>query len=90
MKFYKNKQKKHNKYFVNFITISKLTTIYVENIGIYFFKNGKIHNNKNAAYINSSGYRMFYLNRLIRHWYDYDKLLEKYILDKYTRVFKSK
>jgi hypothetical protein len=83
MKFYKNKQKKHNKYFVNFITISKLTTIYVENIGIYFFKNGKIHNTKNAAYINSSGYRMFYLNNKL---YVYDQEFTKESWRKFVKL----
>lgn len=33
--------------------------------------------------------RMFYLNKMIRQWYDYDVFLEKYILNKYTKFIKK-
>lgn len=29
--------------------------------------------------------RMYYLNRIIRYWYEYDKLLEEYILKKFNK-----
>lgn len=28
--------------------------------------------------------RLFYLNKIIRHWYEYDKFLEEYIMNKYN------
>lgn len=31
--------------------------------------------------------RMFYLNKIIRHWYEYDSYLEKYIIDKFKKYF---
>ncbi len=33
--------------------------------------------------------RMFYLNKIIRRWYDYDNLLEKYILNKFKKFIKE-
>ncbi len=67
MKFYKYKNSIN---FYNKIKINKLTSIYfyITNssnksyYGILFFKDGKEHNDKNAAYIRSDEYRLFYLN----------------------------
>lgn len=33
--------------------------------------------------------RLFYLNRMIRQWYDYDKILEHYILNKFNKFIKK-
>ena len=30
--------------------------------------------------------RMFYLNKIVRQWYDYDKFLEEYILNKFKKM----
>jgi hypothetical protein len=70
MKFYKHN---HNSYYIrrnyNYrskISDNKLTAVYhfVEDYSSYvqFFKNGKVHNSKNAAYIYNSGYKEFSLN----------------------------
>jgi hypothetical protein len=55
MKFYKSK---------NLYKIRKLslTAIYDNFYYVQFFKNGKNDNAKNAAYIDDSGYKEFYLN----------------------------
>ena len=63
MKFYKDKSNNYNFYWSR-IKSCKLTSIYVNNIGIDFFKNGIKHNTKNAAYISDYKYiyKEFYLN----------------------------
>lgn len=33
--------------------------------------------------------RLFYLNKMVRHWYEFDKILEAYILKKYARFIKN-
>jgi hypothetical protein len=40
---------------------NKLNAIYLDYSIVRFFKNGRLHNSKNAAYI-SDGYQAFYLN----------------------------
>ena len=57
MKFYKYK---HSFYYWNKIINNKLTAIYC-NDSIWFLKNGKEHNYKNAAYIYDK-YKQFILN----------------------------
>jgi hypothetical protein len=57
MKFYKYK---HSFYYWNKIINDKLTAIYC-NDSIWFLKNGKEHNYKNAAFIYDK-YKQFYLN----------------------------
>lgn len=47
----------------------KLTAVYSHYNYVQFFKNGKLHNAKNAAYINRSKYKEFYLNE---EYYEYD------------------
>jgi len=47
------------------IILNKKDAIYytfVYNHHIVFYKNGMLHNAKNAAYNNNSGYKAFYLN----------------------------
>ncbi len=59
MKFYRNK---NNEYcYWDKIIDNKLTVIYFSH-NIWFFKNGKLHNSKNAAYIRHDGYKQFCLN----------------------------
>jgi hypothetical protein len=58
MKFYKYK---HSFYYWNKIINNKLNAIYSFDY-VMFFKNGLPHNNKNAAYIENSGYKEFILN----------------------------
>ncbi len=63
MKFYRDK---FNWNFLNKIEHSELTSIYQSySNSIQFFKNGKVHNNKNAAYIADTGYKAFYLKNKI-------------------------
>ena len=59
MKFYSDKN--NNNYHLGKIRLRKLTSIYIDNIGIDFFKNGKRHNSKNAACIDCK-FKQFYLN----------------------------
>ena len=72
MKFYVNKD------FWNFfskIIIYNFTCVHYDSIAIRFFKNGKRHNSKNAAYINYNGYKEFYLNgQSYGYEYDFTKL----------------
>jgi hypothetical protein len=60
MKFYKEKSINGN-YFWFKIHEFNITAIYI-NSRTFFFKNGKYHNSKNAAYIRYDGYKEFYLN----------------------------
>jgi major membrane immunogen (membrane-anchored lipoprotein) len=60
MKFYIDKYE-NNIYFWNKIKNNKLTAIYLD-YNIWFYKDGKMHNNKNAAYIENSEYKEFSLN----------------------------
>jgi hypothetical protein len=54
------------KFYINYnwskIRPNKLTVIYSVNKYIWFFKEGKYHNNKNASYINYNGCKQFCLN----------------------------
>ncbi len=60
MKFYKDK--KNSLYYLDKIEVYDLTAICIDFIfNINFYKNGKIHNTKNAAHINSI-YKDYYLN----------------------------
>ena len=58
MKFYKDYR--YSYYWIKIIN-NKLTSIYSDCYNILFLKNGKIHNIKNAAYINGI-YKNYYLN----------------------------
>lgn len=58
MKFYKNKI---NWDYLNKIKKQKISSIYSTEDAIVFFKDGKYHNSKNAAYINNI-YKAFYFN----------------------------
>ncbi len=50
-------------YYWKKICNNELICIYLDyDCHIRFYKNGKIHNNKNAAYINPNNYKSFYLN----------------------------
>ena len=69
MKFYREKYK-NNFYYIK-IVYSKLTTIYMEYFGVYFFKNGLRHNSKNSSYIGKDSYKSFCLND-IRYGYHTD------------------
>ena len=60
MKFYSDKN--NNNYHLGKIRLRKLTSIYIDNIGILFYKNGVLHNSKNAAYIDDIGQKQFFLN----------------------------
>jgi hypothetical protein len=66
MKFYKYKQ---NFYYRDKIINNNLSAIYCYSYNKYtyniiFFKNGKHHNTKNAAFVRDGGYKSFYLNRI--------------------------
>ena len=59
MKFYNNKISS----FLEKIKESKLTAIIQSDIkSIFFYKNGEMHNNKNAAIIRCDEYKQFRLN----------------------------
>jgi hypothetical protein len=55
MKFYRD-------FNYNEVRMSKITAICSYYYSVVFYKNGKIHNTKNAAYINGLGYKQFVLN----------------------------
>ncbi len=59
MKFYKDKV---NFYYLRKIRLHKLTSIYIDNIGVDFFKNGKRHNTKNACFVKDNIIKSFDLN----------------------------
>ena len=56
----------------NKIVNNNLTCIYYDSIAIRFYKNGLWHNSKNAAYINYSNYKEFYLNGKLYSDNNYD------------------
>jgi hypothetical protein len=58
MKFYK--QNDFN-YYIK-IKNNKLTAIYCHYLYVCFYKNGNIHNVKNAAFINENNYKKYFLN----------------------------
>lgn len=59
MKFYI--YKKNFQYLSNIIK-NKLNAVYIDDVATDFFKNGKLHNFKNAAFITSKIEKGFYLN----------------------------
>ena len=59
MKFYK---KTARYLFDGILSSEKSTCIYSTYYSVKFYKNGELHNIKNAAYIDNSGYKEFYLN----------------------------
>ncbi len=61
MKFYNDKI---NSYYWSIIFDNKLSTIHCDYYGIRFYKNGKDHNSKNAAYISKYGSKQFCLNNM--------------------------
>jgi len=60
MKFYRNKENDFSYWIL--IRANKLTAIYHNYDYIAFFKNSKLHNDKNAAYIYGNKYKQFCLN----------------------------
>jgi hypothetical protein len=66
MKFYKDKDKDKGMIIIHSsIIIDNMLDAIWSSYGtalIIFFKNGKAHNSKNAAYVRNSGYEEFYLN----------------------------
>ncbi len=58
MKFYKDK----NNYYWFKIRRNKLTVIYHDNRCVFFYKNGKRHNSKNASFVDSNTLKVFRLN----------------------------
>ena len=67
MKFYREKQEY---YYWNKIRFNKLTAILNSKNAfssakcVFFFKNGKYHNAKNATYTDDKGHKDFYLNNV--------------------------
>ena len=59
MKFYR--EKTIDGYYWGKIEDNNLTAIYFD-YNVWFFKDGKYHNNKNASYINYNGFKEFFLN----------------------------
>ena len=82
MKFYKDKSNNYNFYWSR-IKSRKLTSIYVNIIGIIFLKNGIMHNAKNAAYICPNGHKEFYLND---KFYGYKNKFTKYSWRKFIKL----
>jgi ATP sulfurylase len=60
MKLYK--ENKSNICYYDKIKNNNLTCIYHDSYTVDFYKNGKLHNDKNVALISKSGYKSFYLN----------------------------
>jgi hypothetical protein len=60
MKFYKDNS--NNNFYWNKIENNKLNAIYYFRCFTRFFNNGKIHNIKNAAYVESFNLKVFRLN----------------------------
>ena len=73
MKFYKFV---NEAYYLDRIKDYNLTAIYrSSSSSIQFYKNGMLHNSKNAAYVYIGGYKRFYLNG---KYYSYqDKFTKK-------------
>jgi hypothetical protein len=59
MKFYRENS---NNFLKTIIYHSTLTCVYNYNSFVFFYKNSKKHNSKNAAYIDYNGYKAFCLN----------------------------
>jgi hypothetical protein len=59
MKFYNGTG---NIYYWKLICDQKLTANYCNSISVTFYKNGQLHNAKNAAYIAFNGCKQFILN----------------------------
>jgi hypothetical protein len=73
MKFYRDKNNLYN--YLYEIIDNNLSAIRQDKYRvIYFFKNGKIHNTKNAAYIEINGYKQFFIND---HCYGYNDFTKK-------------
>ena len=60
MKFYKGNQS--NIFYYDKAKNNKLICVYSDNIAVDFCENVQNHNNKNAAYINYSGFKALWLN----------------------------
>ena len=80
MKFYKDKV--NNNSYLRKIRFRKLTSIYIDNIGIDFFKNGKRHNSKNAAFTDGI-YKQFFLNG---NFYGYESHFTKESWRKFIKM----
>jgi hypothetical protein len=84
MKFYRNT---YNVNYWNKINKNKLSSIYIDyNFYIWFFKNGKLHNNKNAANINHY-WKGFWINN---EYYGNDIHFTKKSWRKFARELKLK
>jgi hypothetical protein len=59
MKFYRDKKAI---YYSDRIKFNNLTAIYTQYSFVIFYKNGKIHNTKNTAFIRYDGVKQFHLN----------------------------
>ncbi len=82
MKFYIDKYK-NNIYYWNKIKNNKLTAVYLNSYNYtWFFKNGKLHNNKNAAYI-LNRYKEFHLNDI---YCGYNKDFTKHSWRKFVKL----
>jgi hypothetical protein len=81
MKFYREKDSLH--YWLK-IRSNNLDAIYYDN-GSWFFKNGEIHNYKNAAYKNNNDYKEFALNGVI-HFCCYGNSFTKESWRRYVKL----
>ena len=80
MKFYKEDRYRFN--FWNKIRVMKLNAIYGSCIIVWFFKNGKQHNPKNASYIVGI-YKQFFLNG---NFYGYESHFTKESWRKFIKM----
>jgi hypothetical protein len=84
MKFYI--EEATNSYYWRKILNNKLNAIYFSK-SVWFFKSGKHHNFKNAAYTSSNKYKVFYLNGI---HYGNEKKFTKQSWRKFVRELKLK
>jgi hypothetical protein len=68
MKFYVDDTYNHVYWYK--IYDNKLTAIYYNGFAVRFYKNGKKHNNKNAALIRPKGHKEFVLNNKLYGYHD--------------------
>jgi hypothetical protein len=82
MKFYRDKEK--SAYYLFVIKNNNLTAIYINEYNSTFFKNGLVHNAKNAAFITShNGCKEFYLNDI---YYGYNPDFTKLSWRKFAKL----
>ena len=86
MKFYRHNTYYYSHYYFDKIIINKLDCVYLHVKDIYFYKNGKLHNNKNASYQSfNKNFRTYYLNGII---YGNQKDFNKQSCRKFVRKLK--